>query len=111
MPSLLKSCIKSASLFWLVAALLLCCLVVAGFTPSFTFFQQSVLLLRVHTPLTSNSQVTNSQFAEFVASSGYETESERFGWSFVFDLALTRQAKQEIDTAVQGAEWWLPVQV
>jgi len=60
--------------------------------------------------LIDQAEVTNSQFAEFVASSGYETESERFGWSFVFDLALTSQAKHEIDTAVQGAEWWLPVQ-
>ncbi len=28
--------------------------------------------------------VTNAQFSEFVAATGYRTEAERFGWSFVF---------------------------
>jgi sulfatase modifying factor 1 len=55
--------------------------------------------------------VTNAQFAEFVSSTGYETESERFGWSFVFEMAITPTAKAHITQAVQGAEWWLPVQV
>src|SRR5258708_7157463 len=27
--------------------------------------------------------VTNEQFNDFVAATGYKTESERFGWSFV----------------------------
>src|SRR6056297_2209699 len=30
--------------------------------------------------------VTNVQFAEFVDATGYVTEAERFGWSFVFAL-------------------------
>jgi formylglycine-generating enzyme required for sulfatase activity len=28
--------------------------------------------------------VTNAQFSEFMSASGYTTEAERFGWSFVF---------------------------
>ena len=28
--------------------------------------------------------VTNAEFADFVAATGYVTEAERFGWSFVF---------------------------
>jgi formylglycine-generating enzyme required for sulfatase activity len=28
--------------------------------------------------------VSNTEFAEFVAATGYVTEAERFGWSFVF---------------------------
>jgi formylglycine-generating enzyme required for sulfatase activity len=28
--------------------------------------------------------VTNAEFAAFVAATGYRTEAERFGWSFVF---------------------------
>src|SRR5919106_1369843 len=28
--------------------------------------------------------VSNADFAEFVAATGYVTEAERFGWSFVF---------------------------
>ena len=30
------------------------------------------------------SAVTNSRFAEFVDATGYVTDAERFGWSFVF---------------------------
>lgn len=33
-----------------------------------------------------------------------------FGWSFVFDSAVPRFIKDKIDSAVLGAEWWLPVQ-
>src|SRR5207248_2108927 len=28
--------------------------------------------------------VSNAQFAAFVAASGYQTDAERYGWSFVF---------------------------
>ena len=42
---------------------------------------------------------------------GYETESERFGWSFVFEHALAPAIKANIKQAVHGAEWWLPVKV
>ena len=55
------------------------------------------------------AEVSNNQFAEFVAETGYVTESETFGWSFVFHLALTSEAKEGITEAVHGAEWWLPV--
>jgi formylglycine-generating enzyme len=40
--------------------------------------------------------VTNEAFDDFVSDTGYETEAERFGWSFVFagllpdDFPLTR---------------------
>ncbi|MFW5846367.1 MAG: SUMF1/EgtB/PvdO family nonheme iron enzyme, partial [Planctomycetota bacterium] len=34
------------------------------------------------------SHVTNRQFAAFVKASGYVTEAERFGWSFVFHNQL-----------------------
>lgn len=55
--------------------------------------------------------VTNQQFAEFVDSTGYTTEAERFGWSFVFHLHLTRKRREELrsERAVMGLEWWLSV--
>jgi formylglycine-generating enzyme required for sulfatase activity len=56
------------------------------------------------------AEISNDHFANFVAATGHVTESETFGWSFVFDLALTSAAKAGISQAVQGAEWWLPVQ-
>jgi len=52
--------------------------------------------------------VTNAQFAEFVNATGFVTESERFGWSFVFEGLLTAEQERSIDQAVHGAEWWLP---
>jgi formylglycine-generating enzyme len=52
--------------------------------------------------------VTNDDFARFVDGSGYVTEAERFGWSFVFagllrdDFPPTR--------AVASAPWWRQVE-
>ena len=48
--------------------------------------------------------VTNAQFAKFVEETGYVTEAERFGWSFVFwsDVADEFSETQ----AVMGLEWW-----
>ncbi len=36
--------------------------------------------------------VTNAQFEEFVAASGYRTDAERYGWSFVFNQFLPEDA-------------------
>jgi formylglycine-generating enzyme required for sulfatase activity len=44
-------------------------------------------------------EVTNAEFAAFVASSGYVTDAERFGWSAVFDT------KSGEWTRVDGANW------
>jgi formylglycine-generating enzyme required for sulfatase activity len=52
------------------------------------------------------TQVTNLQFREFVNDSGYKTEAETFGWSFVFHLHVKR--KYVIDT-VPGLQWWCKV--
>lgn len=54
-------------------------------------------------------EVSNEDFNEFVQSTGYITESETFGWSFVFHLAIPESTMKEIKQAVLGAEWWLPV--
>ncbi len=48
--------------------------------------------------------VTNEEFRAFVEATGYVTEAEQFGWSFVF----WRQVPQDSGPAqsVPGAEWW-----
>jgi sulfatase modifying factor 1 len=48
-------------------------------------------------------------FGTFVEETGFITESERFGWSFVFHTAVPKKLLEKIDQAVLGAEWWLPV--
>jgi hypothetical protein len=37
--------------------------------------------------------VSNEEYREFVQSTGYRTESEAFGWSFVFESAVPPQLK------------------
>jgi Uncharacterized conserved protein len=50
--------------------------------------------------------VTNGVFREFIAATGYTTEAERFGWSFVFHTHIPKQA---VDDTVRGIEWWCKV--
>jgi formylglycine-generating enzyme required for sulfatase activity len=55
--------------------------------------------------------VTNEQFNAFVNATGYRTESERFGWSFVFHGHLTTaQAAKSVRATVLGSEWWCRVE-
>jgi len=54
--------------------------------------------------------VTNEQFNEFVNATGYKTEAEKFGWSFVFMGHLTpAQQRKSVRLVVQGSEWWCRV--
>lgn len=54
--------------------------------------------------------VTNRQFATFVKATGYETDAERFGWSFVFHLLVgPEQQRNLMDAVVPGAPWWRAV--
>ena len=55
------------------------------------------------------SQVSIDRFAEFVNATGYITEAERFGWSFVHEKAIAEAVLQTITQAVQSVPWWLPV--
>lgn len=55
--------------------------------------------------------VTNRQFAAFVKATGYVTEAERFGWSYVFHLFVgERQRPHVMDAHVPETPWWLPVE-
>jgi formylglycine-generating enzyme required for sulfatase activity len=56
----------------------------------------------------SPTTVTNQQFATFAKATGYVTDAEREGWSFVF-AALVRDPKA-VTGRVAGAEWWCAVQ-
>lgn len=48
--------------------------------------------------------VTNRMFAVFADATGYATEAERFGWSFVFWLHL--EDALSTTQGVQDAPWW-----
>lgn len=54
--------------------------------------------------------VTNAQFAEFVDKTGYRTDAERFGWSFVFWMHLPEDRFHNLVTGtVAAAPWWCNV--
>ena len=50
--------------------------------------------------------VTNAQFAQFVKATGYRTEAEAFGWSFVFHALVPPKAAATVNQAVLEAPWW-----
>ena len=51
--------------------------------------------------------VTNAQFEEFVSASGYRTDAERYGWSFVFGQFLPDDFPPT--RALAAAPWWRQV--
>ena len=54
------------------------------------------------------TSVTNAAFARFVAATGYRTESETFGYSAVFHLALEADLEDVLGQPPQ-VPWWLGV--
>lgn len=50
--------------------------------------------------------VTNSQFLEFVTDTGYRTEAEQYGWSFVFYQFVSEQTAKQVSSVVQDTPWW-----
>lgn len=57
----------------------------------------------------AKTAVTNAQFGEFAAATGYTTDAERLGWSFVFHLLATGEAISAAEQRVANAPWWLAV--
>jgi len=54
----------------------------------------------------SKYAVTNQQFAEFVCQTGYRTEAERGGWSFVFRNHVEERL---LGPSPPGTPWWVRV--
>ena len=54
--------------------------------------------------------VTNELFGQFVKSTGYHTDAERCGWSFVFWAHVPRRRFSElVEDTVAVAPWWCKV--
>lgn len=57
-----------------------------------------------------STPVTNAQFEEFARETGYRTDAERFGWSFVFQGHIPEERRaQLVDDTVLAAPWWCKV--
>ncbi|MEK5479735.1 formylglycine-generating enzyme family protein [Paenibacillus sp. FSL R5-0407] len=54
--------------------------------------------------------VTNEQFASFIAETGYITDAEQYGWSFVFHLFADSVPREEIIGVPESTPWWFGVQ-
>lgn len=54
--------------------------------------------------------VTNAQFKAFIADTGYITEAEQYGWSFVFYHFISPQTAEKVKQKVQGTPWWWVVE-
>ena len=67
---------------------------------------------RVHLKpfLIDRETVTNKRFAEFVEFTGYRTEAETFGWSFVFWSHIPPERfRALVADTVAAAPWWCQV--
>ncbi len=58
----------------------------------------------------SSAPVTIADFDAFIAGTGYITDAERFGWSFVFKDFVSAEVEQRVSQVVQGSEWWWRVE-
>ena len=68
---------------------------------------RSVHVTRFHIDRTA---VSNADFGAFVDATGYRTEAEGFGWSFVFAAFVEGTGRGGVlDARVPGAPWWLAV--
>jgi len=54
--------------------------------------------------------VTNAQFRAFVRATGYITEAEQAGSSFVFYLQLEPGRRQSVRQVSRDLPWWVPVE-
>lgn len=53
--------------------------------------------------------VTNAGFRNFVQDTGYRTDAERYGWSFVFHHFVQPAFRSKNDSVVRDAPWWWKV--
>ena len=56
--------------------------------------------------------VTNLQFSKFIEETDYITDSERFGWAYVFVGQLKKSIVRKLDQSksVKGLQWWVGIE-
>ena len=52
--------------------------------------------------------VSNRDFADFVRATGYTTEAERYGWSYVFADFVPDNFQHAIGSRSRETPWWIP---
>src|SRR5699024_5648662 len=54
--------------------------------------------------------VTNAQFRDFIQQTGYVTDAEKYGWSFVFYQFVSEATQRTVKQKVQHTPWWWVVE-
>jgi formylglycine-generating enzyme required for sulfatase activity len=54
--------------------------------------------------------VTNAEFLKFVRDTGYTTEAEEYGWSFVFTNFVGPEQEEYAVGTADGTPWWIAVE-
>lgn len=50
--------------------------------------------------------VSNGEFQAFITDTGYKTEAEQYGWSFVFFQLVSSLTEKKVKQKVQNTPWW-----
>ena len=59
----------------------------------------------------SKFSVSNSEFAKFIEATGYVTEAETYGWSYVFKGFIDETtASKQLAGIASSAPWWLAIE-
>lgn len=66
--------------------------------------------VRVNSFLMDRYAVTNEKFSEFIDDTGYKTEAEIYGWSYVFHLLISPEIAKKVDKAPVATPWWRVVE-
>ncbi len=53
---------------------------------------------------------TNAEYKLFVDTTGYKTDAEKYGWSFVFHLLISEETAKNVKHIVQKTPWWWNVE-
>lgn len=59
--------------------------------------------------LVDRHAVTNAEFYEFVRDTGYTTDAEEYGWSFVFQDFIDSDQEEAVMGSPDDTPWWLAV--
>lgn len=54
--------------------------------------------------------VSNADFREFVQATGYKTDAEAYGWSFVFHLFVSAETAAKVKQVAHSTPWWWNVE-
>lgn len=67
--------------------------------------EQPTAVIQLNSYEMSSTTVTVREFAEFVQATHYQTDAEKYGWSFVFYLLLP-EAKRDNYRYLPETPWW-----